>query len=331
MLVVGPNTAGKSNFIESVYLLSTGKSFKAQSDTEMVSFGHEMGRVKAQITDGKEDKNEIEVLVTTGEVGGQRTQFKRFFINKVAKRRLDFVGLLPSVLFSPEDLEIIAGSPSLRRSFLDNVLEQTDREYRHSLLTYVKSLRQRNALLELAKGSGIRNVEQFRYWDNLVITNGQTITQKRSDFIEHINSQTKDIFEFEINYDKSIISKERLLQYDRAELASGVTLVGPHRDDIILLSKKDKRALKSFGSRGQQRLAVLQLKFLELNYIKEQLSQSPLLLLDDIFSELDEGHIKLILGIKENQQTIITTTHKEFVPTEILKTMEVVELKNGKI
>ncbi len=331
VVVIGPNTVGKSNLIESIYLLSSGKSFRAEKDSQMVNFGHEMGRVR-----GRSNDTDLEVVVTVGEVAGVRSQFKRFFVNGVAKRRADFVGNLPAVLFSPEDLEIIVGSPGLRREFLDNVLEQTDRDYRLSLLGFTKALRQRNALLELAKenwkshrpgGPLARREREFEYWDSLVIRNGSVLTRKREEFVDWLNKAGKEILDFRIEYDKSVISVERLLAYRDAETASGNTLVGPHRDDFIVLFNKG-HDLKSFGSRGQQRLGVLQLKLLELAYVRERVENEPILLLDDVFSELDEDHIKLILTIRNNQQTIITTTHEEFIPAKIKGTMEVIELDN---
>jgi len=332
VIIIGPNTAGKSNLIESIFLISAGKSFRADKDAQMVRLGNEMGRVRA-----KTSQEELEVVVTVGEVAGVRAQYKRFFVNGVAKRRADFVGNLPAVLFSPQDLELIGGSPGKRREFLDNVLEQTDRDYRIAHLGFTKALKQRNALLELIKetrsaGSGQagRNADkQLEYWDSLVIRNGSVVTQKREKFINALNEAEKSVFDFRIEYDKSEISKDRLEKYYDAERSSGVTLVGPQRDDVFIYFEKDK-ALKSFGSRGQQRLGVLQLKLIELNYIKEKLEEAPILLLDDIFSELDEEHINLILSIIGDQQTILTTTHEEFIPAKIKGKMELIELEISK-
>lgn len=322
-LIIGPNTIGKTNILEAIFLISSGKSFKTDKDFQMLTFTQEVGRVKAKV-----DDLSLEVVITNGFVAGVKSQYKKFLVNGVSKRRADFAGNLISVLFSPADLDIIIDSPSLRRNFLDNILEQTDRDFRVSNIAYVKAIRQRNALLEIARETGNRPQKQFEYWDNLVIENGQIITAKREEFINFVNSSAKNIFDLVLRYDKSEISRERLDQYKEVEVASAVTLVGPHRDDFVVLmpDKSDLHDVKYFGSRGQQRLAILQLKALEIAYVEEKLGKNPLLLLDDIFSELDEGHIQLILGQIGGQQTIVTTTHKEFVPAKFLKNMEVIEL-----
>ena len=324
-VIIGPNTSGKTNLIEAIFLLATGKSFRTDKDIQMINFKQDLARVKGII-----DETSLEVMITNGQLGGQTSQFKKFLVNGVAKRRIDFVENFPAVLFSPEDLDIIVDSPSLRRKFLDNVLEQVDREYRLAVVSYSKGLRQRNALLESTRETGIRNEKQFEYWDNLIIEFGEKITKKREEFIEFVNNETKDIFDFVAIYDKSVISKARLLQYKEAEVASTVTLVGPHRDDFSVSmfnnTRKTTHDIKFYGSRGQQRLVILQLKMLELLYIEKRLGQRPVLLLDDIFSELDKGHIELILEMIGLQQTIITTTHKEFIPSKVLNKMQVIRL-----
>lgn len=324
-VIIGPNTSGKTNLIEAIFLLATGKSFRTDKDIQMINFKQDLARVKGMV-----DQTSLEVMITNGQLGGQTSQFKKFLVNGVAKRRIDFVENFSAVLFSPEDLDIIVDSPSLRRKFLDNVLEQVDREYRLAIISYTKGLRQRNALLENTRETGIRNEKQFEYWDNLIIEFGEKITKKREEFIEFVNNETKDIFDFVAFYDKSVISKARLLQYKEAEVASTVTLVGPHRDDFSVSmfnnTRKTTHDIKFYGSRGQQRLVILQLKMLELLFIEKRLGQRPVLLLDDIFSELDEGHIELILEMIGLQQTIITTTHKEFIPSKVLNKMQVIRL-----
>lgn len=328
-VIVGPNTAGKSNLMEAIFLLSTGKSFKAEKDTQMISFGKNIGRVKG-LVERNGDKDSLEVVVAEGERGiSARSYSKRFLVNGVPKRRVDFAGIIPALLFVPSDLDIIVTSPSQRRNFLDTVLEITDRQYRISSTAYEKALRQRNALLNVAKETGMRNDEQFVYWDQLLIDHGSYITSKREELINYMNQGVKTLLHFTITYEKSTISKERLEQYKGPEIGAGVTLVGPHRDDFII-EIKDERGesvnVKHYGSRGQQRLVVLQLKLLQLSYMEELLGERPLLLLDDIFSELDEKHIAAVLELVNKQQTIMTTTHKEFIAQDMKSQAKIIDL-----
>ncbi len=327
-LIVGPNTAGKSNIIEAIFFMAAGRSFRIDRDEQLVKFGQTVARIKGRVGD-----KELEVVIAQGGVGGRIAPFKKYLVNGVAKRKVDFVGNFFAVLFAPNDLEIIIGSPSKRRDFIDNILIQTNRDYRLATGFYEKGLRIRNALLHKAKQTGIRSEKEFAYWDNLLTVQGQKITKKREDFIKYLTDSKKEILNFEIFYDKSIISKERLLQYKEAEVGAGVTLVGPHRDDFIIRINSNGNSdefglvdIRFFGSRGQQRLAVLQLKFLELIFIEQATKERPVLLLDDIFSELDEERIQLVLKMIPNRQTIITTTHKEFVGNKLLKDMDVIEL-----
>ena len=315
-LIVGPNTSGKTNLLEAVFFLSTGKSFRG-ADQDVISFGKDIARIK---TEGLE-------TVFANQAG---RFIKKYLVNEVAKHRINFVGHLPCVLFAPQDLELITSSPAIRRNYLDFILEQVDTNYRRSLLAYQKALRARNRLLENAQKVGRRRETLFDYWDDLIIGNGEIITKTRAAFVDFINSQSKDVFDFYIEYERNLISKERLLQYKEAELAAGVTLVGPQRDDFSINIFIDKnstpREIKAFGSRGQQRLAVLQLKMIELKFLTEKLGEKPLLLLDDIFSELDAEHISLVLKMIKGQQTIITTTHKELVEDSFLKDASMLEL-----
>lgn len=353
-IIVGPNTAGKSNLLEALLLLSRGKSSRVEKDLQAIQFGKEIGRVKGichpepfghselvSESQGKpregsrgdsstSSQNDIllEVVLTSGMIQGQKVPQKRFLVNDVPKRRVDFASHLITVSFSPEDVDIITDGPSLRRRFLDEVLESVDREYRLAHDTYTKALRQRNALLELARETGRRNSEQLLYWDGLLIKNGNYLTQKRQEVIDIINDAKKEVFDVQVVYDKSLISLERLRQYETAEIGAGVTLVGPHRDDIQIFMpvKKEFRDIKLYGSRGQQRLAILQLKLLQLSYIEQYLGFRPLLLLDDIFSELDTGHIDLVMEMIGKQQTVLTTTHKEFLHGQEKKNASIIEL-----
>lgn len=322
--IVGPNTAGKTNLMESLYMLSFGKSFRAQKDAEVIQFGSEFARVSGLVGDEK-----LEVFLSSGVVGTIKTAQRRYLVNGVGKRRVDFMGHFLCVLFSPSDLDLISGSPSLRREFLNEALEATDRTYRVAFIEYTKALKQRNSLLHRARETGIRNKSQFEYWDEIIIRAGQEITKKREEFIEFLNTEQKEVFDCSIVYDPSTISKDRLLQYEQAEMDSGVTLVGPHRDDFVVsmdIGKQKDKNVALYGSRGQQRLVVLQLKLLEIAFIEQKVQIRPAFLLDDVFSELDSNHIELVLKKTGQQQTIITTTHKEFVTEYITADTGVIEL-----
>lgn len=277
----------------------------------------------------EEDLDKIEITLALSPTGFLQ---KRYLINGVSKRRSSLAGLLPTVLFTPLDLDIVSGQPSAKRRFLDETLEQTDQEYASALTTYQKALRQRNALLEQVQATGKRDADRFAYWDKLLIENGQLITEKREAFIRYINLREKKLFPFTLDYDKSLMSEERLLQYKTAEVGAGMTLVGPQRDDILIQSmhpvSKELEDVKYFCSRGQQRLITLELKNAQISYLKEQLQVQPLLVLDDIFSELDSIHIGYVLQMTNDYQTIITTTHKEFLENDMARVGGMVELNS---
>lgn len=321
-VIIGPNAIGKSNLMESLFLLATGKSFRAEKEKQLIQFGKQVSRIKAEL-----EEDSLEIIFAD-----QGTAFlkKKYLVNSVARRRVDFAGHITAVLFTPVDLELVSGQPGSRRRFLDEVLEQVDMDYRVAHTTYTKALRQRNALLEQVQETGVRNARQFEYWDEIVIRTGNVLTYKREEFIESINARQKEFFPCLLTYDKSVISEERLAQYKDAEVGAGVTLVGPHRDDVIIQSyneeSKEMVDVRYFASRGQQRLVTLELKLAQISYLKDKTQTQPLLLLDDIFSELDSKNIQKIFTLTGRGQVIITTTHEEFVAGIGLEDVEMIEL-----
>lgn len=325
-VIVGPNAVGKSNLVEAVNLFATGKSFRTSKEIQLVAFEESVAFLKAEIISG-EDADTLDITISFSPRG---TLLKRYQVNGVPRRRVQFTSHLSAVLFTPLDLDIVSGQPGDRRRFMDEVLSQTDAEYDASLTLYAKALRQRNALLDFVQKSGRRDEERFAYWDNLLIKHGDIIAKKREELIAYINAREKTLFPFILSYDKSMISKERLLQYKDAEVGAGVTLVGPQRDDVFIQSfhpvSQELEDVKYFCSRGQQRLVTLELKKAQIFYLQEQLQVQPLLILDDIFSELDSQHIKHVLHMAHQYQTIITTTHKEFIDANLEGTHAVIEL-----
>lgn len=331
-LITGPNAAGKTNLLEAIYLLATGKSFRANLEAEMISYGEELSRISAEIINSKDEKIALEIVLTTGEVMGQKAGKKKFLVNGVSRRMIDFLGNLRAVYFGPEDLELITDSPSLRRRYLDSVLVQVDREYARASLSYEKGLRSRNRILEEMRETGTIDRRRLFFWDQLLIKNGNIITSKREEFINFSNNCPPIIRNslFNIQYDSSTISEERLSQYDREEIAAGATLVGPHRDDFAMQIrnlKLETRNLSAYGSRGEQRLAVLWMKLGELAFIEKKSGDKPVLLLDDIFSELDSEHRELVLKITDSQQTIITTADLNLIEKDWLSGVKMVELE----
>jgi len=377
-LIVGVNSAGKTNILEAIYLLATGKSFRVRGvESEMIKYGEETGRVIGEVEDNFENgKITLEIFLTRGEIMGEKVAKKKYSENGVTKRAIDFVGRLQAVYFGPEDLEIIIGSPSTRRKYLDEVLSQTDKEYYRASLSYEKGLRSRNRLLEEMREFGTADRRRLYFWDQLLIKNGNILTTKREEYLSFLNLTGEDegfgvhpegsprgvhpegsprgvhpegsprggIKGFKIEYDRSGISVERLSQYANEEIAAGTTLVGPHRDDFKTRIKPclpagrnselrikndidEGRDLSVYGSRGEQRLAVLWLKLGELKFIQEKTKEMPVLLLDDIFSELDPMHRKLVLEIVKEEQAIITTADIGMVEKKWLKEVKIIELK----
>jgi len=335
-LVVGPNASGKTNLLEAIYLLATGKSFRAELESEMIKYSEPISNVKCSAFAGASADRQmsLEIILTTGEVLGNRVAKKICKINEVNKRLGDFIGNLRAVYFGPEDLEIVTNSPSQRRKYLDMVLSQVDREYARISLSYEKGLRARNKVLEAIRETGAPR-SQLYFWDQLLIKNGEMITRKREEFVNSVNSYqssaiSSGLGDFQIEYDKSVISVARLEQYKEEEVAAGATLVGPHRDDFKLKIKNEKlkmdRDLSAYGSRGEQRLAILWLKLCELAFIKEETTELPVLLLDDIFSELDEKHREMVWGLVGNQQTIITTADVKQIESGWRKKSNLIEL-----
>lgn len=323
-VIIGKNTIGKTSVLEAIHFLSHGKSFKADKDIDVITSGHDFSRVEARIEES-DGKTILAVIVALRE--GRMS--KKFLVNNVARRQVEFASHFTSVLFTPEDLEIITDSPSLRRNYINSVLSQSDKRYRMAVNIYEKALRQRNKMLWLTReGKKYFGEAEFEYWDNILINNGQQITQARENFINYVNESKKEVFPFEIFYDKSVISRERLAKYFMEERASAQTLVGPNRDDFFFFFPNTKRFISEFGSRGEQRLTILQMKILETQFLNETTGTIPVLLLDDIFSELDNANIHKVLDLLPSQQVIITTTHKEFVPKKILEKsdVEIIEL-----
>ena len=350
-IVVGENGSGKSNLLEALYMMATGKSKRAGVENEMIRYGEQVAVLKGTISKSQETNNiqtELQITLNDGSLSVGR---KRFEVNGVARRMVDFTGKVRMVEFSPEDMEIISGSPSIRRRYLDFVISQTDREYHRCVVSYEKGVRARNKILERIR-EGMATHQQLWFWDKLLIKNGEYITAKREGYISKLNTplisppslKGEGKGGYLAEYDKSVISEVRLAQYETEEVAAAATLVGPHRDDFIVnmentsllhLSPNSKssispltwfavgeevyRDVSRFGSRGEQRMAVLWLKLGERDFLVQE-GELPVLLFDDIFSELDEKHKSEVLKLINDQtkrggQVVMTTADENAIPS----------------
>lgn len=313
-VIVGPNAIGKTNVLEAIYFLSTGKSFRAKLEREMVNYDADFCRVEAVV-----GETDLAIVLTKGLV-----ERKKLLVNGVSKRLVDFAGNFKTTLFGPWDLDLVTESPSVRRRFLDMVLSQVDREYRRAIMSYEKGLRQRNRLLYRIREEGLSR-SQLLFWDRLLIKNGDYISVARGNLIDFINSNYSLVpSAYSLIYDSSRISEGRLEQYAEEEVAAATTLVGPHRDDFSI--KDQERDLATYGSRGEQRMGVLWLKMAELAFVEDETGERPVLILDDIFSELDHEHRQIVMKIVGEQQTIITTADPHYI--EAIKKVEIIKLED---
>lgn len=319
-LIIGRNGAGKTNILEALALLSTGSSFRTHTLSECVKLGCEVAHIAAKaLIDAEEEQLQASIVSKHSELHTRASS--RFQRNGVKKRKSEVVGVLKSVVFRPEDVEIITGSPSVKRDFLDSVLVQVSPKYYQALREYERAVKHRNKLiLQLREGTVTRR--DFVFWDQLLITHGDVLTRERARFIHFVNTYVNFPIKGEMQYDSSLMTEERLHQYAVAEVAAGKTLVGPHRDSLQVLQELQQGEpladVADFGSRGQQRMAILWLKLASLAFIEQETRINPILLLDDVFSELDEQNREILFPLFENHQVILTSAEElEMLPEQV--------------
>lgn len=310
-LITGDNGSGKSSILEAIHLLSTGRTRMSKYDRDLVTYGENFCSIESNIeTNDQEFLMELQIIPNEN---FENASIKKAKINKVAKSIQYFTGIFNSVLFSPQDIQLITGSPSERRRYMDDMISQTDLEYKRCLSNYTKALRQRNKLLEnINKGLGGNN--EIGFYTDEIIKNGEMMQKKRDEMFENIapiilengkvlnDKHTK----LEAVYKMNEISRTRLEDIKNREIAAMTTLIGPHRDDFELLF--NGHSVSNYGSRGEQRSCVLSLKIGEIEFIEKAKGDRPVLLLDDIFSELDNKHQLAVLDTIRDKQTTITST-----------------------
>jgi len=320
-VIVGRNAAGKTNLVEAMVLLSTGRSHRSSGDSEMVRWGADFTRAEAEVeNDGRREVLEV-VIHAKGSGPGVR---KRIRVNGVNRRAAALRPMLRTVLFAPEDMLLIIGSPSLRRNLLDALVAQRELTAAAVMSTYQRTLTQRNSLLRRIREEEADRAE-LAYWDGVIVENGGRIIDWRHEALtamaEPLADAHREIAPEEaglaLRYASNVepapgesneaALRRRLHETRDKEVWNGATLVGPHRDDFVFES--DGRELTEFASRGQQRTAILALKLAELDVLTSLDGRPPLLLLDDVFSELDpERRAHLVRRIGSLPQAIVTTT-----------------------
>ncbi len=317
-LILGKNGSGKSNLLEAIYFLSSGKSFRLSGSGQLIKWGEKISSIRAKVV-GKQGENEVEVQLWREENGSLK---RRFLIDKVIKTRAKYWGKVKIVVFEPEDLRLINGSPGRRRDFLDGIFVNIEWRYASALSQYHKALKNKNELLDIIASGKAQKTELF-YWDQSLIKNAEIIQSFRFNWVKSANlffseHEDKEISKLSINYGASTISEDKLQKLYPLELAAGHSKCGPHLDDFSVdfdeFETEDKN-LAFWGSRGQQRMAVLALRLAQINYLEQQYNEKPILLLDDIFSELDQNHRQIVVEICQKYQTIFTSTERINLPT----------------
>lgn len=325
-LVYGENAAGKSNLLEAIYLLASGGSLRADKTGELIREGELFAKVSARGNLKSREAVRLEILLEEGTNLESGHGHKIFRVNGVPRQRRDFIGNLKTVMFSPEQLNLINDGPSYRRNYLDLTLSQIDRNYFVAISAYKKALFNRNRLLYQI-GTRSSNVQELSYWDGILVENSLVVCQQRSDYINFINNNLIERG-LQLQYLSSPLSLERLTAYRDKELAAGRTLVGPQREDVVFMKARrgaEGTNLHRYGSRGEQRLAVFALKLAEWEFLARD-GDKPILLLDDIFSELDDNHRRIIFSTLAAEQTLITTAEESVISGLMPKNWPVLRL-----
>lgn len=330
--IVGSNAQGKTNMLESIYLLSVGKSPKNSKEKQLIRFNQTKAKVAVSFNTSAGNKT-IEMYL-------DKSDKKSIKVNNLNILKLtELVGTLSVVYFSPDELKLIKEVPEDRRSFLDISISQFDKTYLYNLMKYNRILKMRNQILK-SFDSPESKIEQLKLFTPQLIETAERIIEKRLNFIEKINNIAKNIHKtitltenLDISYSYSLkdnlsIKEDLQLNFEKAvekEIELGYTTIGPHRDDIIF--KINNMDTKHFASQGQQRTVALVVKLSLMEVIKEEIGEYPILLLDDVLSELDQDRQDRLLNLTTKYQTFISCTA---IPKTNL-TYSKKEIKNGKI
>jgi DNA replication and repair protein RecF len=356
-LIRGPNAAGKTNVLEAIFVLATTKSFRTRSDRELISWQfQEDSEQRYARLEGDAEANggpirvEIAIVEQPARGPGEVSTRKQFKLNGSPKRAGDVVGEIKAVLFSPDDCALVTGSPSQRRRYMDLMLCQIDHKYLRLLQEYQRVLAQRNSLLQRLRGQP-EPATLLEFWDEKLIVFGVDIMATRKIMLGMLNDFAREAYtdisgvgeELSVAYRPNLeeaayaadlelpqLFSQRLSGLQTKEIYQGMTLCGPHRDDLqFLLNGVDAQ---TFGSRGQQRSIALALRMAELRYMTNRTGEQPVLLLDEVLAELDEDRRRLLLRLTETHpQVLVTTSNIEAFPEEFRQSSTILHVDAGEI
>lgn len=337
----GQNAQGKTNILESIYMSSTGKSHRTQKDTELIRWNNDEARIKIDFQKENDEKS-VEIYLN-------RNIKKQIKMNGVKLNRIgELIGNLNTVIFSPDHMKIVKEGPVERRRFMDIILSQVKPGYYYNLVQYLKVLEQRNKLLDEARNN--RSIlKTMDIWNDQLSGFGTKIIMTRNDFVDRINDiaaethnrisngkeSLKLLYNSSVEYQNSSesdIKNSFLNALDKSinkDIKRGATHKGPHRDDILFYINGTE--VKTYSSQGQQRTVLLSLKISELKYIEDETEELPILLLDDVFSELDTERQKYLVDFIKEIQTIITCTDVEYLEKLKLGSSMIYNVVNGMV
>lgn len=330
----GDNAQGKTNILEAVYLTGTTKSHRGAKDREMIKFGCDESHLETIV-----EKNGIDYQI---DMHLKKTGSKGIAINKIPiKRASELFGIVNLVFFSPEDLNVIKNGPSERRRFIDMELSQLDKVYMNNLLNYNKIVNQRNHLLkEISFGDRVSLESTLDVWDMQLVHYGNKIIERRTEFIQEMNEiiasihkkLTGDREDIKVIYEPhngSLALEDALKKNRDRDLRLKSTSTGPHRDDICFMT--GDLDIRKYGSQGQQRTAALSLKLAEIEMVKRAIHDTPVLLLDDVLSELDKHRQNYLLDSIHDIQTLITCTGVDEFVNHRFSINKVFHVRNGQV
>ena len=342
---IGSNGAGKTNILEAIHLAARGDSPRAHDDTELVRWGAPAGRVRVE-TDRSEGRRRIE-LVLFSPPAGERRRPRRYLLDGAGKRADDVTGELVVVAFFPEDVDLLGAAPNSRRRYLDAMLSQIERAHRRETRELSRVLEQRNALLRAAREEMTLSEDELAFWDRELVRLASSISLRRATLVGDLaepfreaTSRFSGTSGLDLAYGGQVggsTLEERSAEYEsllrekrERERWQGTTLVGPHRDDLLVTA--DGRALPSFASRGEHRSAVLSLKMAEAAWLTGRVGEPPVFLLDDVLSELDPGRRDaLARAIPEDAQALITAATHAALPDALRERATVVPVRRGEV